>query len=229
MAPQAPRPKHSRHLWLAASLLTVFAAGCNPGAITMLLLPFMDDKVPPKCKLSKKKEETTVVIYTSFPAGERSLDMEPVSRELADALSVTLKKRLVANKEKVTIVSPAKVQSYKNGRLGKPIDDTEIGEHFKADYVVNLEIANLTLYEHRSKHLFRGNTEITVTVTDMNAGEGENRIFSEIYRTAYPSAGPIDAGGSSPTVFRAAFLNKVSRDISRWFAAFPKDERMDMD
>jgi len=219
-----------RRWWIAGCfLLMALIAGCNPGAISMLLLPFSDDKLPPKCKLAKKKEETTVLVYATVPKGAVPLDLESVPNDLCDVLSVQLRKRFTANKEKVVVVNPAKVRSFLNNRLGKPIDEIEMGEQFKADYVVRLDIASMALYEPKTRMLFRGHTEINVTAIDMKQQEGENRIFSEIYRTAYPSSGPIDAGGASASQFRGMFLNKIGRDVSRFFAAYPMDERMAMD
>jgi hypothetical protein len=45
--------------------LTVLS-GCNPASLSMLLMPWYDDKEPAKCKLSIANKETTVAIVTWF-------------------------------------------------------------------------------------------------------------------------------------------------------------------
>ena len=44
----------------------VLVSGCNPASLAMLLVPFMDDKEPAKCKISTPNKETTVAIVTWF-------------------------------------------------------------------------------------------------------------------------------------------------------------------
>ena len=66
-------------------------------------------------------------------------------------------------------------------------------------------------------------------VTDAKAPEGEGRIFSEVYRRSYPKSGPKDAQGASSLQFRTMFVNRMGKDLSSWFTAFPSDETKEMD
>ncbi len=54
----------------------------------------------------------------------------------------------------------------------------EIGREFKADYVIEIEISDFSLFEGTSTTLYRGKTEADVSVTEMTEGSGE-RIFSK--------------------------------------------------
>ena len=68
-----------------------------------------------------------------------------------------------------------------------------------------------------------------VTVVDVKADEGEGPLYNDIYHTEYPTQGPIDAGGNESVLsFRTMFMSRLGRELSRWFAAYPVDERLDM-
>jgi hypothetical protein len=232
MAPQANRTgRVDRRWWWLAGFLTVagLGLGCSPASFYFLLAPWVDDKMPPKCKLAKKGEEAAVVVYAQFVKGEVPLELEPAAGEMMDVLASQLRQRFAANKEKVTVIPPSKVRSFMNNRLGRDFTDQELADHFKANYVVRLNIHSLSLYERGGRMLFRGNTEIEVVATEHKANEDENRLLKDVYRLQYPGSGPIEAGSSSPLQFRTMFLNRIGRDLSRWFAAFPKEERLDMD
>src|SRR5262245_7849385 len=125
-----PRRVDPRWWWLAGCLgLLTVGIGCSPSSLAFLFVPFIDDKIQPRCKLSRKGEEVTVVVYATFASrGEVPLDYEPAANELMDVLAVHMRKRFAANKEKVVIVSPSKVRSFMNSRLGKGYTDEEIGD-----------------------------------------------------------------------------------------------------
>jgi hypothetical protein len=228
MAPKEATKVHARWWWVTGILLLAsVGVGCSPASFAWFLIPFMDDKVPPRCKLAKKGE-VTVVVYADFAHGQIPMDMEAAAVELADILAEHMKRRFSANKEKVTIVYPPKVRSFLKDQ-GKGLSDAELGAHFKADYVIGLEIMMLGLREKSNGTFYRGQTEISVRVTDAKAGEGEQLMLSEFYRTAYPRDMPISVDNTSPQQFRTAFINHIGRDLSRWFAAFPKEERLDVE
>jgi hypothetical protein len=206
--------------------------GCiNPATLAMPFMMFKDDKEPAKMPLTKdKKKEVTVVILASFA---NQLDSRPevqtVDRDLCVKLADEMKKRFEANREKVKIVPYNKVKSFVNKDQDINLTDKrEIGKHFKADFVINLEINSMSFYEGSYRQLFRGNTEIMVSVFDVNGDEGDGPVHNDIFRTVYPESGPLDAGSESVLSFRNMFMNRLGRELSRWFAAYPVDERIDM-
>ena len=227
------KPSPWLYLFLVTALLSM---GCNFATMTYFLLPWMDDKAPPKVPLTTDKKEVTVVIQASFA---QPLEAQPefipefqtVDRDLCDRLGQALKKRYEENRDRIKIIPYYQVRSFinKNGdsRLVSP---HEIGKHFNADYVINLEINGMSFYESgSSKQLFRGKTELSVTVFDMTRPREEGPMADEAYRTEYPSSGPIDAGNSSVIQFRGLFLTRVAKDLSRLFAAAQRDERGEFD
>jgi len=226
-----------RWRWAAGILGTLALSvgfGCDLASMSYFLMPWADDKIPAQVKLTpppKSKEGATVLIMASFASLETRPEFQTVDRDLCDRVATELKKRADANKDKIKIVPYYQVKSYLNKELdAHVVDKREVGKHFKADYVINLEINNMSLYEGSYRQLFRGTTEISVTVFNVDQPNGEGPIFEDVYHTEFPARGPIDAGGGNSVLqFRSLFLNRLAKDLSRYFEAYPHDEKYDFD
>jgi hypothetical protein len=215
--------------WAAFILGTLWVSiGCTPATLSMFFLPFVDDKIPPRCKLAKK-QEVTVCIVTNFASLETRPDVIPAESELAQLVADQLRKRTQENREKVKVLPPSRTQSLNHAGDGPSLH--QIGKRAKADYVIALEIQSLSLYEKNSSNmLYRGNLDMLVRVVDVNQPDGEGTIFNEPYRGEYPGAiGPVDVAEMNVRHFRARFLNKVAGDVARMFTAYPREQRLDMD
>src|SRR5207253_506396 len=169
--------KFPRHCWLWAALFLSMAGlviGCNPQTLNFLLMPWVDDREQPKCKLvCADKKEVMVAIVTTFANLETRPEMLPIESELSDRLAADMRKRAAANKEKIKFVPTSKVRSLMNQSAGNTLSPQEIGRKLKADFVINLEINSISLYEKGSfNQLFRGKTEIAVTCVDINKPTG---------------------------------------------------------
>jgi len=220
-------------LWVALFLgSSGLIIGCNPQTLNFLLMPFVDDREPPKCKLtSPDKKEVTVAIVTTFASLETRPEMLPIEFELSDRLAAEMRKLAKDTKEKIKFVPTSKVRSLMNQEASGSMSRKEIGQKLKADWVINLEINSISLYEKGSfNQLFRGKTEISITCIDVNEASNEGSPFQEIYPREYPGArGPIDAGNSSLLEFRAQFLNVLAQEIARFFVSYPPDAMHKMD
>lgn len=225
------KPSPWMYVFLTGAIMSL---GCNPGTL-YFLMPWMQDETPPKIPLTTDKKEVTVVIQAGHANPMEAPDFNPefqtVDRDLCDRLGQALKKRYDDNRDRIKIIPHYQVRSFinKNGdsRLVSPY---EVGKHFSADYVINLEINGMSFYEAgSSKQLFRGKTEISLGVFDMTKPREEGPVAEESYRTEYPSTGPIDAGNTSVIQFRNLFLTRIAKDLSRLFASSQRDERGDFD
>lgn len=200
-------------------------SGCNPAALAMMLMPFVDDREPPRCKLTAPREDKTIAIVTWFGNSEMQLysELVPTDNELSEKLAKILRDRYQTNNDRIKIVPNAQVRVYQNKVTAKTWSPAVLGKNVKADYVIALEINRLSLHE-RGNMLLRGSTEIAVKVYDVAKPAGEQVIFEDIYSRTYPKDNPIDS--SSVMQFRSIFLTHVARELSRWFAAYPHDERI---
>jgi hypothetical protein len=215
----------------AAGLLTLFGfgIGCNPATLTgYLLMPFQPN-LPPKCDQMKLEKDSTVAVAAFYGYLEQQPEAQGLERELNERLCAALKKRFESNRQKVNLVPPSRVQAYLNQSARMP-DLHELGKHFKADYVIALEVQGVRLYERGVRDLYRGNLNLDVVVFDIKKPSGESSIFHETFRCEYPKNNPVPVEtGSSVGQFRAQFLDQVSRQLSRWFTSYPPEEQREYD
>jgi hypothetical protein len=117
----------------------------------------------------------------------------------------------------VSVTTPAYVQSWieEHPDYG---DVSEIGRHFEADYVIEIEIADFSLYEENSDELLRGRTEAYVSVVDM-LPDGTGDV---IYESEIDFAFPLRFHSETPcSQFELEFLTALSKTISWLFV--PRD------
>jgi hypothetical protein len=221
--------------WIAAAILLTaswLSIGCSPTSLNFLLMPWVDDRIPPKCKLApaEKDGEVTVAVLANFAGVETNLELMPADTQLAELFTLHLRKRCAENKEKVRFVPQTRVKNLLSQNAGNTLSLQQIGKKLKADYVIGLEINSISLFERGSTMLLRGKTEIAVTACDVHKAREEATVFQEIYRCEYPRMRTFDVNETSPLDFRTKFLIKVASDLSRNFTFYrPEELRRDMD
>jgi hypothetical protein len=212
-----------RKLCLAGCMLaSVFLVGCNLMALPYFLMLGQEAKAEPKpgWKLAStdKEKEVKVLILASAPMETRP-EFLRIDRDLTRLLYQSLTSGFKRNKEKVTVINPTQVEQYKDShpqwRYSGPAD---IGKAFHADYVIDLEINQISLYEAgSSESLFHGQCDIAINLVDVaHPSDVHSDGFTRIYPT---SRGAIDAMGSSPLLFRQKFLEVVANELSWKFTA----------
>jgi hypothetical protein len=216
--------------WAAFLLGTLWVSiGCTPATLSMFFMPFVDDKIPPRCKLGDG-DEVTVCIVTNFAGLETRPEAVPADSELAEAVAQQLRMRAKANRDRIKVVPPSRTRSYHQASVeGRSLQD--VGKHFEADYVIALEIQSMSLYQKNSyNELYRGNIEMLVRAIDVKEPAGEGTIFSDIYRCEYPgTGGPVAVSEMSMLQFRTRFMSKVAADVARYFVAYPREERISLE
>ncbi len=116
----------------------------------------------------------------------------------------------------IEIVNPERIRGWLEENTHWDTPD-EIGAEFDATYVVYIDMSNFSLYEHDSRHLYRGRAEIVVNVYEMDAsGEGE-RIFSQDLSSEFPRLTQRSASEISYDSFRTEYLLRLSEEIGRMF------------
>jgi hypothetical protein len=232
------RPRGGRGRWalehpwrLAALLVAVFVVtlGCNPiQTIGYFIAP--DSIVPPTCPLTIKGKDVKVLIIAAH-AGPLPSDPALMRSDwdLSGKLTQILEEHYKENKERVKVIPPSQVKTYMNGHpRWRELPPQDIGKHFDADWVINLEIASISLFDRSSANFFyHGNAEIQVTVTDVHKPVGEGTVFDEPYQLEYPKSHPMERGEMSVQQFRAKFIDRLAKDLSQYFAAHPPREKYD--
>jgi hypothetical protein len=216
-------------LWSALLVGAALTAnGCTPGSLGYLLTLGQDMKIPPQFALAESGKEVKVVIVAD--AGMNfSPELSDIDKLLATRFIEVLGERCKANKENVKIVPAYKVDAYRQRQLDwRSVSAQAIGKYFGADYVINLDISKISLFEEKTRQLYRGRAEIAVKVIKVNEPDGEGLKYQSDYVCPeYPRTYPVDAT-LSIGIFRSQFLAYVAEELSRYFTAYPSEKKYEM-
>lgn len=222
-----------RTLILAVLVLAgAFSSGCQLMSLPFFLLPGMDPKHEPECKLaSKDKDKKIKVVILASSGLERNLEFIRVDRDLANLLAASLKTSFTKNKENVEVIPCSRVAKYKDEHPNwRSVGSVEVGKFFQADYVIELEINQMSLYQPgMGNMLYQGRTSISLQCLDVNKTI-DNQIFQKEYTTEWPrTKGPIPADDTNPAQFRQQFLNVVAKELSWCFTSHLVDDDFKLD
>ncbi|MSU79279.1 MAG: hypothetical protein EXS16_14450 [Gemmataceae bacterium] len=231
----------SRYRWRWMLVLSGFLAwcsiGCNPATFGFL---FPEDTIQPEHKIFKGEKEylfvgekeVTVAVLCHFERPPLKQELAGADIELADLVAQTLRRNAQDNKHKLKIVPASEIRGAFHKQLATGhVNKVELGKQFKADYVLEMSIGEMTLYEKNTyPAMFRGNTDIVVDLYDVNSKDVDRKIYTKDFRTQYPgTSGPIDAGTANPGQFRGVFLLRIAANISKLFIEYPRINKHVMD
>jgi hypothetical protein len=227
------RPAGANRRWTAAAVVLGLVAlgGCNPALMLAFLFP-ADTNLPPECPLTVEGGESKVVILTYHAGGgPGSALLSRVDSDLTWRLYQLLQNRFKENKDQVTLVPPNQVRNYQNSRpRWRDESPQKIGKHFKADFVLTLEIVDFRLTDKRNANfMYEGHAEINVTVTDAHKEVGEGEAFSQPYSIDYPRSTPALVGDMSLNQFRAKFIDRIAKELSQMFTPHPPRDKYTTD
>ena len=236
MRKQTP-PAASRYGWRWLLVLTGMMAwgsiGCNPQFISMALMPFSDNKEPPEYKLFATDKEITLVIMTNFARPETNPDLQAADTDLAEEVAAAFRKRCTENKHKLKVVpyQQVRAQQLKQQLGGGAVSPVDLGKTLKADFVLDLSINSLSLYEKNyHPQMYRGKADVAVNLYKVEVKDESHKVYGKELRRVHPrDSGPIDAGSSSASSYRTLFIGKLASDISRMFIAFDEKEKKVME
>ena len=214
---------------MGTAMILVAGMGCNP-----ILAPFLlgrDDsrtpaefalKVPPE--RAKKSEDARVVVLVSTAPG--LIDLIGIDKTISNDLVKTLDEALKSNKEKVTIIPSLQVEKWKSDNPGwKLLSPVEIGQKFKADYVINLEVQAMQLYQPLTRNqFFQGKAVLDLSAYDMAKGT-EVPDFKTELNQEYPKGHGIDASELTQSKFKSEFVKRIVNDIAWKFTPHETKDR----
>jgi len=219
-----------RRWWLSGIALGLLCAGCQSdlGSIAYFFMPEAKEEPALRSVASEDKKVETKVAILIYNRIDPQPELIQVDRMLADLLAKEITKLAKDNEQKVTVVSPRRIEEYKNTHPSRhgPSPE-EIGQRFKVDYVIYLELAQMTLFEAGSaKELLQGRTDIVAKVYDIK--HPDDGAECKEFTTVYPSGNiPKNVGPDMPpTLFRQQFLTGVARQLSYFFMPHPKRDRV---
>src|SRR5262249_7170998 len=148
-------------------------------------------------KAAKKKREIKILILPE-KGSHLSPDFFGSEHDLAKAFETKLAQYFAANKEKVTIVPVKDVEAYKRSHPDWKTRVADLGKHFGADYVFDLELEVFSLKEPRSFGVLHGRCGVNLTIVDV-AKADDDPIFRQELLREYPKDGrymSIDGDGN---------------------------------
>lgn len=212
-------------------LAMVVAGGCNPIALTSILIyGGKGSEVAPEYELPvpEGKEETgiKIVALVTTPQMHRT-EFVGVDRDLASLFERDLNYWFNSAEQKVEVVSQTDLEKFRRTQRST-ISPTEIGEHFKADYVIDVEVTDLRLFEPGADNqLFKGYAKLSIVVHDIV--EGGEVVPGFEYVSHYPRVGPMMKSFDTPTSeFRMKFLKSVSLELAWKFAPHLREDEPNM-
>ena len=221
---------------LRLTLLTCLAAavslgsGCNILSVPFYLLGPEEriDAGIQKLGSKDKDKPAKVLIWTWSDRSAFNLEIPSADRRLAQKLEEQLKPRCQENKDYVTVVPYRMAEQFRNGR--DDIDPVVAGKHFKADYVIYLEVNQFSMKVNRSlDQLLMGHANIGITLYDLTKEDDAKK--SVPFDCTFPPESKggmqvVETGdqGNSSRMFAESFLNYVSQELAWKFTAHKREE-----
>jgi hypothetical protein len=212
-------------------LATTLCAGCGDlGSFVYFMMP--EQKTVPDIKhlavtkKDKDRKEMRAMILVRPLLVETRLEFVGADRQLATLLHKKIKDMVEYNEEKLTLIAPEKVETFKSSRSNwAELNPIDIGNHFQVDYVIVIEPNHLSLYEPNSwQQFYRGKADLSVKLWDVKHPEDSpaKRDFSY----SYPGEAkfePVDAD-NTPQAFRERFLTYVAKRLAWLFEPHPEKD-----
>jgi hypothetical protein len=200
-------------LWLVilAAAVTVLP-GCNYFILAGYLIGGPPSVKPDFDKMTKKSltDRGVKLVVVCFAPDEIRLNFQDVDKDIA---------KYVANRmfeHKAVVVHPDRVQDWldKHDDWDKP---EEIGQATGATHVIFIDVHKYNLFEENSHELFRGRSEVLVSVYEMEKDGTAEKIYTKELTSLYPMETARDQSEISYDRFRRAYLSRLSEEIGRLF------------
>lgn len=194
--------------WVAAAIVSLLIAlgGCRTIITTATYLikgPHRDPKYD--ILEDAKKKKVAVVVR---PLGFASPNAD---KELARAITRQLSQRL----RKPVMVPSQDVENWLDNNLSWETFE-EVGRGVDADYVLGIELQNISLRE--SQVLFKGRAEIYFEL--VNCATRERLVEEQLPELQYPPNMPIQASETNEHTFRRHFVDYLAHEIGKFFYSY---------
>ncbi len=201
---------------LSLAAATLLQSGCVLPFAANLMHAVGADMVPPE--YSDLKEQTVAVI-TSTDGSQYSQDV--VAREMNRMVGAIIAEEV----KELTLIRQDQIDQWRDVHGWDTSDFRMIGRGVKADKVILIEVADLTLQEGAT--LFRGRCDALVKVIDVASGETEYSKRLDEY--TYPKMAGQDITETTETRFRKLYLSMLSKEIARSFHPYDLTDRIAAD
>lgn len=197
----------------------VASTGCHPGLLAASAMYMWQggNLAPAACDVPL--EEKRVVVFCRPPASQE-FRHAGASRQIA----MQVGQKIRENDKKIEVVSQRKVDQWID--MNDSNDFEQLGKAVNADFVIYIELAHFELY--KGKTVYQGNTDVTLTVYDMN--DGGNEVWLEsMGEILYPVHSGIAVQDKSVDRFQREYVSIVADQIARNFYAHDPNDNFALD
>jgi hypothetical protein len=202
-------------------LVAVLSVGCNP--ITSLYFLFRgDQKAPAEFPLLPKGEKKDVTVALLVAAPDAQWEFVGVDRDLAASVGRKLLEHTKDGKHPIRAVEQGKIDKFKaNTPDWKALPAAEIGRQLGADYVIDLSVAAITLYEPGTgKLMYQGQATVEGTVTDVAAGTQHAHYFANPRMDSRPASDML------MSQYKAKLLDRIADEVTWKHVAHAHDQQI---
>lgn len=220
----------SRRFFFSALFLgTCVLAGCGDmGTLAYFLTPEQPVEAKIKHLASDNPKKEPRVLIIAYGGCETRRECQHADRTLCEILTKQLKALAQTNKERISFVSPGKVEEYKNNNPNwRSSSLVELGRKLAADYVIYLDINSLSLFEPNSMNqMLRGVANVSVQLHDVRNPDESPNTQTIICRYPDDLHGPESVSADLQVFqFRQIFLDQVATKLAHCFSRYPRNER----
>ncbi len=223
-------------LFNVAALFAGTGCGSNPIVLVAYLLNNGDPKssaeYPLKPRPKHEKEEVKVVVLASCdPSCMSEADLIGIDRMVGSEFISLLESRCKDNKELVTVLKTQALDDFKRKHVDwKAMHPIEIGKQLKADYVIEIEVVTVSIYEPRSQHqLYKGQATISVKAYDTSKQNQDPAFNPAEFNIDYPPGRPVSSDDMQLTTFRQKFTKYIAAKLVIKFADSTAEQKVPTD
>jgi len=207
-------------VWVGFAVM--MGIGCNPISTAYFLFRG-DSKNPAEHPLPPKdgRKEVTVAVLVTAPNVPR--EFAAVDRELSAAIGRRLQDQTKAGKVPIKPVETAKLDKFKatNPEWRSAMSSTDVGKQLGVDYVLDLTLEQVGLYEPGSgKLMYQGQATIEATVYDVAAGQELAHYFVNPTMDSRPSDSMLMAQ------YKAKLLERIADEVTWKHVAHANDQQI---
>jgi hypothetical protein len=138
--------------------------------------------------------------------------------ELASYVFDKLRAEMAQRKLAIDLVEPREVEDYLQKKIGTQIDPHALGQAFKADYIVYLEVLKFQMRDARLPQFLRGEIDASVSVHDIHADPDQlSRYELAPVACQYPEGAPLLINATNAPLVREATYRKFAEQVARKF------------
>lgn len=203
----------TKRWFLCTSVVALLVTGCN------LLTPIIfvgEHKKKVAAEFDKLPGHRVVVLVW---ADRSTLYDYPFARfELASYLVDKISTELAQREQPAVLVDPRDVEDYIQKNIDAQVDPPAVGSHFKADYVVYVELLGFQVRDGRQPQFLQGQIEASVSVHDTRGAGGRGERFELApVNVKYPEGTPIVFSAANAPLVREAVYRLFTEVTARKF------------